>query len=219
MDVGDYAGCGFGGEQNGAGAERDFGELREHFGENGGGDVGFGEGAEEAGLELRGVGAVAGEIVGFDAFGVIAEGALEGFERAEVGVGEAAREHAADVGSLFEEEDRVAVSPGIEGGGDTGGGGPKNDDVEVSGAADGDEEKRDEQAHQNYGSAKTRDGAGHPFSANSAESELIAGDRFRFVVEDFKDRVELSDLQEILHALGQIQELQATAMVGNGGEG
>ena len=44
-------------------------------------------------------------------------------------------------------------------------------------------------------------------SENNAALELEAGDRFGFAVEDMKDRIELGDLQEIFHSLGQIQEL------------
>ena len=55
---------------------------------------------------------------------------------------------------------------------------------------------RDWSANQRYSAtAHRRDGAGHPHSANNSVLELETGDRFSFVVENFKDCIELSDLQ------------------------
>ena len=42
--------------------------------------------------------------------------------------------------------------------------------------------------------------------------------RFSFVVEDFEDRVQFGDLQQILNPLGKIQKLEFAALIRHGSE-
>ena len=42
-----------------------------------------------------------------------------------------------------------------------------------------------------------------------------AANRGRFVVKDLENRVQLRDLQQIFHALGQVQELQLATLIGH----